>query len=105
MIWPVFATVSLLWIGAFAWLFLVRWSEDIAPVDRTYLLREQACIASYRDPEARDRCLLIMELERFQTRSIMVANRVLAGASLPLIGFGVLVYLGRRRTGRKGRRT
>jgi len=105
MIWPVFFAVSIIWISAFSWLFLNRWSDDLAPVERTYLLREQSCKAAYRDAEARNRCLAIMQLESFQTRSIMIANRVLASASLPLIGFGILVYLGRRRTAGKGRRT
>ncbi|MBO6561270.1 MAG: hypothetical protein JJ959_12070 [Nisaea sp.] len=105
VIWPAFIAVSILWIGAFAWLFLDRWSEDLAPVERTYMLQEQTCKAAYRETEARDRCILIMELDRFQSRSIMIANRVLACASLPLIGFGILVYLGRRRTGKKGQRT
>lgn len=105
VIWPAFVAISVLWIGVFCWFFLDRWTENIAPVDRTYLLREQSCKATYRDTDARDRCLLIMELERFQTRSIMIANRALVCASLPLIGFGILVYLGRRRTGRKGQKT
>lgn len=105
LIWPAFATASILWIGAFSWLFIARWPEDLAPVDRTYILREQTCKATYRETAARDRCLLIMDLERFQTRSIMIANRVITCTSLPLIGFGILVYLGRRRTGRKGFRT
>ncbi|UUX49731.1 hypothetical protein NUH88_20325 [Nisaea acidiphila] len=67
-------------------------------MERTFSLREQTCIARYRDAEARDRCLSIMLLERFQTRSIMIANRTLACLALPLIGFGLLVYLRRRRT-------
>lgn len=103
MFWPVFLVVSFVWAAALGALFVSRWSGDIAPVEQTYTLREQTCKARYREAEARDRCLLIMDLERFQARSIMVANRALACLAPPLIGFGVLVYLRRRRTAGKDR--
>lgn len=93
----IWALISLIWVVPLAIFFLNRWDRDMAPVDRTYLLRAQTCKASYRDQDAQDRCLLIMELERFQSSSIMTANRVLACAAPPLIGLGLLVYLRRRR--------
>ncbi|MEP2186269.1 hypothetical protein [Roseibium sp.] len=92
------ALISLIWLIPLAFFFLNRWDQDLAPVDRTYLLRAQTCKASYREQDAQDRCLLIMELEHFQSRSIMTANRVLACAAPPLIGLGLLVYLRRRRS-------
>lgn len=104
LIWLLFLVVSGLWIAGFGFLFVGRWSTDLAPVDRTYVLREQTCKARYREVDARERCLLIMDLERFQTRSIMIANRALACLGPPLIGFGVLVYLRRRNSRRKGPR-
>lgn len=101
--------ISLLWIvPALIWMlplaafFLSQWEQDLAPVERNYVLREQTCKARYRDQEAQDRCLTIMRLERFQSGSIMIANRVLACAAPPLIGFTILVYLRRRRSRRKG---
>ena len=98
LIWPVFIVVSFIWAVSLGAVFVERWSEDLPPVDRVYRLQEQTCKARYRDAAALDRCLRIMELERFQARSIMIANRVLASLAPPLIGFGVLVYLRRRRT-------
>ncbi len=99
----IWALVSLIWIIPLAIFFLNRWDQDLAPVDRTYLIRTQTCKASYREQDAQGRCLLIMELEHFQSRSIMTANRMLACAGPPLIGLGLLVYLRRRRSqGRSG---
>lgn len=103
----IWVLASLIWIVPLAIFFQNRWDRDLAPVDRTYLLRAQTCKANYREQDAQDRCLLIMELEHFQSRNIMTANRVLACAGPPLIGLGLFVYLRRRRSqgrsGEKGR--
>mgnify|MGYP003628314208 CR=1 FL=1 len=99
---PLWIIPALVWILPLGTFFLTRWEQDLAPVEHTYVLREQTCKARYRDQEAQDRCLAIMRLEQFQSSSIMVANRVLACAAPPLIGFAVLVYLRRRRSRRKG---
>ena len=93
--------ISLSWMLPLGTYFLSGWERDFIPVERTYSVREQSCKATYRDPEARERCLSIMRLERFQSHSIMIANRVLACAAPPLIGFALLVYLRRRQSMRR----
>lgn len=90
--------VSLIWMLPLGAYFLNSWEADLSPVERTYSAREQSCNAAYSDPEARERCLNIMRLERFQSHSIMIANRALACAVPPLIGFALLVYLRRRQS-------
>lgn len=90
--------ISLLWTILLGSYFLDRWEQQFSPVAHTYLVREQSCKASYSDQAAQERCLDIMKLERFQSHSIMIANRVLACSAPPLIGFGLIVYLRRRRS-------
>ena len=80
--WIVFLTLS--------------WGSIMADIDRDYDKREQFCKTRYSDVAARDRCLIVMDLERFQSRSIAIFNRVLLVIGPPLVGFGVVYYLSRR---------
>ena len=104
---PVYIVLSLIWLSSLSVFFLNRWNHDLDPINRTYSARTQICSANYSEPKAQKRCIQIMDLEHFQSRSIMIANRVLACTIPPLIGLGLLVYLGRRhsggRSGEKGR--
>ena len=71
-----------------------------------YEKRERQCIARYPEKAARERCLLIMDLERFQSRSIAIFNRTALVLGPPLIGLGAMAFLRRKSAGksRKGPR-
>lgn len=94
MIW---AGLSAIWIVAGSVFVLSTWDGSTQEVLSVYKQRERQCVARYAEPDARERCLQIMELERFQSRSIAMFNRGLLVLGPSLIGFGVLSYLQRRR--------
>jgi hypothetical protein len=89
--------VSILWVGALGVWFWSAWPNHVAPVEAQFVGREGFCGARYDDPAARERCVIIMDLERFQARSIMMFNRGLALLGPPLIGLGLIHYLRRPR--------
>lgn len=94
---------SLLWAAPWGLFFAASWPDHAAPVRSEYFGREQFCKSRYGEPTAQDRCITIMELERFQSFSIMIANRTLVALLPPLIALGALVYLrgrGRAKTGK-----
>lgn len=93
----IWAGLSALWAAVWLVVVLINWERSMAEVNAVYKQRENQCMARYSDAEARERCMLIMDLERFQTRSIAAFNRWLLIAGPPLIGLGVVVYLYRRR--------
>ena len=100
-LFPVYIVLSLIWLSSLSVFFLNRWDHDLGPIDSNHAARIKICMANYSEPKAQKRCTRIMDLEHFQSRSIMIANRVLACVIPPLIGLGLLVYLGRRHAGEK----
>lgn len=95
----IWLAVSLAWAAALGAWFWTAWPGHVAPVEAKFVGRETFCGARYADPAQRDRCIIIMDLERFQARSIMMFNRGLALFGPPLIALGVIVYLHRPRGG------
>ena len=89
--------LALAWaVGAAAWT-TITWSGAMAGITAEYQSRETFCRSRYGgDPPARDRCIVIMELERFQTRSVAVFNRALLGVGPPLAGFAAALWWHRR---------
>jgi hypothetical protein len=102
MIWAGFSAV---WIVAAAILVFSTWQSSTAEIHQIYEQRERGCVSRYAEPQARERCLIIMDLERFQSRSIAMFNRAMLILGPPLLGFGVVLNLRRRAlrptTGRK----
>jgi hypothetical protein len=101
MIW---AGLSAIWIVAGSIFVLSTWENSTRAVRETYKQRERQCVARYAEADARERCLLIMDLERFQSRSIAMFNRGLLVLGPPLVGFVVVAYLQRRRRPAKTRK-
>jgi hypothetical protein len=51
--------------------------------------------------EARERCLVIMDLEKFQGQAIAIFNRFALAFTPPLIGVFILFYMIRKPTPKK----
>jgi hypothetical protein len=100
----IWAGLSTIWILAGSIYVLSTWTSSTREVHDLYERRESQCISRYSDLQARARCLVIMDLERFQSRSIAMFNRGLLILGPPVIGFGVVSYLRRRRGQAKKRK-
>lgn len=100
--------MAALWVAACLVVVIITWEQSMAEVRGLHEQRERECNARYSAPDARERCMLLMDLERFQARSVAMFNRWLLIAGPPLIGLGAVVYLHRRRRpparGTRGRR-
>lgn len=90
MIW---VGLTSIWIVATLFFVLSTWTTSTRELHNIYEFRESQCAARYSAPVARERCLAIMDLERFQSRSIAMFNRGMLILGPPLIGFGMVAYL------------
>ena len=93
----IWAGLSTIWIVAGSIFVLSTWEDSTREVFDIYKHRERQCVARYAEPGARERCLLIMDLERFQSRSIAMFNRGMFILGPPLIGIATVMYIQRRR--------
>ena len=84
MIWSIGST---LWILAWLGYFLFAWPSTMAPINKQFDKRELTCKTRYYEKAPQGRCILIMDLERYQARSIAMANRALAMFVPPILGF------------------
>jgi hypothetical protein len=94
LIWASLATP---WIVGWSIVSVSTWESSTRDIGELYEQRKRKCAASYSEPVARERCRVIMELERTQGYSIAMFNRGLLIMAPPLIGLGVAAYLARRR--------
>jgi hypothetical protein len=94
MVW---AGLSVIWIAAALFFVLSTWESSTHAVHELYDQRERQCVSRYADPQARERCLIIMDLERFQSRSIAMFNRAMLVLGPPILGLGIPLYFHRRR--------
>jgi hypothetical protein len=95
MIW---AGCASLWIVAAAVFVFMTWESSTREIHQVFEQRERGCISRYADVQARERCLIIIDLERFQSRSIAIFNRSLMVLAPPLLGFGAVLFLHRRQS-------
>ena len=93
MIW---AGCSAVWIVAAAIFVLSTWESSTREIHEVFEERERRCVSRYSEPRARERCLAIMELERFQSRSIAMFNWTMLVLGPPLLGFGAVLFVRRR---------
>ena len=93
VIFLIWASVSLVWVLASSVGGVVTWGPSIQGIHAVYKQRENQCTARYPDPLARERCLQIMNLERFQAQSISILNRFLLVACPPIVSFGLVFFL------------
>lgn len=93
MIWT---GCSVAWIVSTAIFVYTTWESSTRGIHELFQERERRCISRYSDPRARERCLAIMELERFQSRSIAVFNRATLVLGPPLLGLGGVLFVRRR---------
>lgn len=94
MIW---LGLSAIWIVVTAIFVVWTWESSTQELHDLYEKRERQCVSRYSAPDARERCLVIMELERYQSRSIAMFNRGLLVLGPPLLGLGIVVYSRRRK--------
>ena len=94
MIW---AGCSTIWIVLAAIFVATTWDSSTREIHEVFEERERRCQSRYAEPAARERCLAIMELERFQSRSIAIFNRTTLVLAPPLLGFGAVMFTRRRR--------
>ena len=78
-------TCSTIWIIGSMIAVSYTWQNFSSSTFRNYNIQKLKCKTLYYENASRDRCLTIMELDNFQTRSIGVFNRVLIIISLPSI--------------------
>ena len=78
-------TCSTLWIIGSIIAVSYTWENFSSSTLRNYNIQKLKCKTLYYDNASRERCLTIMELENFQTKSIGVFNRVLIIISFPSI--------------------
>jgi hypothetical protein len=95
MIWAGFSVV---WVVATAILVLTTWQSSTGEIQEIFKERERQCLSRYSEPRARERCLAIMELERFQSRSIAMFNRTMLVLGPPMLGFGGVLFVRRRKS-------
>ncbi len=87
--------LSLLWIGGTTPLAISGWGSVTSAADQHHSGRVAFCRGRYGDAAARQRCIDVMDLERFQDLAKAVFNRVLLVLGPPGLGLGVLVWFRR----------
>ena len=88
--------LSTFWIVGASIFVVSSWEKAQTSITSFYKKREIHCKVRYVNTEARERCLKIMDLERFQQRSILIFNNVLLIFGLPLTGLFVVTYFIRK---------
>ncbi len=78
-------TFSTIWIIGSVTAVSYTWENFSSPTLRNYNIQKVKCKTLYYEDASRERCLTLMELENFQTKSIGVFNRVLMIISFPSI--------------------
>ena len=92
----VYFLLSTFWIVGASIFVVASWEKAQTSITSIYKKREIHCKVRYVNTEARERCLKIMDLERFQQRSISIFNNVLLIFGLPLTGLFVVTYFIRK---------
>ena len=99
----IYISLSIIWItGSFVGI-AATWAQSQTSVKFLYKKRESQCKASYINMEARERCLVIMDLEKFQGQAIAIFNRFALAFGPPLIGVFILFYMIRKFAPKKKR--
>jgi hypothetical protein len=78
-------TCSTLWIIGSIIAVSYTWENFSSSTLKNYNIQKLKCKTLYYEKAARERCITIMDLEHFQTKSIGVFNRVLIITSFPSI--------------------
>ena len=95
---------STLWIVVWLTIVISSWDKAMVGINAFHTLRVQRCVSNYADMAVGERCLILINLEEFQGRSVSPFNSALEIGEPPLIGLMVMVYLGRRSKSPPGRR-
>ena len=82
----VYFLLSTFWIVGASIFVVASWEKAQTSITSIYKKREIHCKVRYVNTEARERCLKIMDLERFQQRSISIFNNVLLIFGLIFVG-------------------
>jgi len=72
------------------------WGNFSSSTLKTYNGQKLKCKTLYYETASRERCLTIMELENFQTKSIGIFNRVLIIISLPSIALLIFYFFDKK---------
>ena len=99
----IYVSLSILWITGSFIVIATTWGQSQTDVNFLYEKRESQCKANYISMEARERCLVIMDLEKFQGQAIAIFNRFALAFTPPLIGVFILFYMIRKPTPKKKR--
>ena len=99
----VYISLSIIWVTGSFVSIAATWGQSQTSVNLLYKKRESQCKASYINMEARERCLGIMDLEKFQGQAIAIFNRFSLGFGPPLIGIFILFYMIRKSAPKKKR--
>jgi len=92
----IYLLLSTFWVISTSIFVISSWENTQTNITSVYKKRATHCKAHYAEIEARERCLTIMSLEKFQQRSIAVFNNLLLIFGLPLIGLLAVSYLIRK---------
>ena len=92
----IYLLLSTFWIISTSIFVISSWENTQTDITSVYKKRATHCKVHYVKIEARERCLTIMSLEKFQQRSISVFNNLLLIFGLPLIGLLAVSYLIRK---------
>jgi hypothetical protein len=99
----IYISLSVFWItGSFIGI-VTTWEQSQTNTKLLYKKRENQCKMGYISMDARERCLVIMNLERFQGQAIAIFNRSFLAFGPPLIGVFILFYMIRNSTPKKKR--
>jgi len=89
----IYLLLSSFWVIITSIFVISSWENAQNNITSIYKKRATHCKIHYVKIEARERCLTIMSLEKFQQRSISVFNNLLLILGLPLIGLLAVSYL------------
>ena len=78
-------TFSTLWVIGSVIAISYTWQNFSSSTSRNYNIQKLKCKTLYYENASRERCLTIMKLDNFQTKSVGVFNRVLIITSFPSI--------------------
>jgi len=87
---------SAIWIFGASIFVVSNWETSMSATEKLYQTRKTLCKNRYADAAARERCIIIMDLENFQEKSIAIFNRSLLIIGLPTLAVVIVYILNRR---------